>query len=298
MILLNPFPSYAQYNEDIIILALLLNVDNGFYVDVGANYPVMDSVTKIFYEKGWRGINIEPIPSLYRLLEKDRPDDINLNIGIGDKSGELAFFENKTMPGHSSFDRGMVSNLKKDEVNKYKVKVKTLKDVFKSNNVKKINFLKIDVEGFESDVIKGNDWILYRPEVVCIESNHCKGLWRQVLTKNQYKCFIKDGLNEYYIAEESWYRTDNFADTVVKLSHQSLKKHHYDNIVHIMGQLKKVTRLNQVHFDLVQKLRDENQKLIQDNQLSLKGVGYSNRLKRSLYGLTVDWFRYKKSGPK
>jgi len=72
-----PFPSYAQYNEDIILLALLYDVEKGFYVDVGANYPVIDSVTKLFYQHGWRGINIEPYLNCIVKLKK-----IDLKISI------------------------------------------------------------------------------------------------------------------------------------------------------------------------------------------------------------------------
>jgi len=293
MILSNPFPSYAQYSEDVILAALLSDVGKGFYVDVGANYPIEDSVTKLFYNNGWRGINIEPIPIIFGLLQKDRPDDLNLNIGIGAEEGELEFFENEVIPGHSSFNQNKASYSRDDRLKKYKVKIKTLKNILKSNNVKKIHFLKIDVEGFEDAVISGNDWSVYRPEVICIESGEEDVSWRSTLTKNQYKLFINDGLNEYYIAEESWHRTDDFVDTVIKLAHQSLKKHQFDAWTREKKQLIKVTNLNQIHFNLVQKLQRENQILIHNNRLTLRGVGYIERLKRGLYGLTLDWVRYR-----
>jgi len=293
MILKNPFPSYAQYNEDIILLALLSDVDNGFYVDIGANYPTIDSVTKLFYKHGWRGINVEPIPSFFELLQKDRPEDINLNIGIGDKNGELDFFENQIVPGHSSFDLDNAIDSKTDAINKYKVKIKTLKYVFDSNQVKKIHFLKVDVEGFENAVIKSNDWSKYRPEVICIEASDKKTTWQRILIKNRYKFFINDGLNEYYVAEESWARTDKFAEKVIGLAHQSLKHHQYDAWSRDVNQLKKVTQLNQTHFNMVQELRHDNHMLRHYNRLSLSNVGYLKRLKRSFYGLTLDWVRYK-----
>lgn len=286
MNLSNPFPSYAQYGEDIILLALLHDVDNGFYVDIGANYPVIDSVTKIFYDNGWRGINIEPIPSLYRLLQVDRPEDVNLNIGIGDKKGEIDFFENETTPGHSSFKADNAEQSTGDSIKRYKVKIKTLESVLNSSKVKKINFLKIDVEGFEDAVIRSNDWVRYRPEVVCVESSIEKTEWQKILEKNKYKLFINDGLNEYYIASESWVITHGFADRVVKLSHQSLKYFQYDDRLNTRDQLENVTRLNQVHFDMMNKMQDQN-------GLSLKWVSLPTRIRRSLYGLTIDWLRYK-----
>ena len=79
--------TYSQYNEDLILSAFLYDVKQGFYIDVGANSPEVDSVTKLFYKIGWHGINIEPIKSLYEELVKERPKDINLQLGIGSKPG-------------------------------------------------------------------------------------------------------------------------------------------------------------------------------------------------------------------
>ncbi len=283
----NTFISYAQYNEDTILFALLSDVREGVYVDVGANYPTIDSVTKLFYEKGWHGINIEPIPWVYKLVQEERPDDINLNIGIGNKADEIDFFENTEMSGHSGFNQKELGDVK---LKKYKVKINTLKQVFISNKIQKINFLKIDVEGFEDEAINGNDWSIYRPEVVCIESNHnkAKTSWQRVLTDNRYKLFIMDGLNEYYVAEESWYRTNGFADRAVSIDYKSLRQHQYYAWVDDIKQLNNATKLNKDYYNRIQKLND-------DNKLSLRGVGYRERLKRSLKGLTVDWVRHKRS---
>src|ERR1035438_9594345 len=96
--------TYSQYNEDLILLSLLRDTSEGFYVDVGANYPEIDSVTNIFYKRGWRGINIEPIESLFNQLNKSRPNDINLHCGVGSKSGKAIFREYTKVPGHSTFD--------------------------------------------------------------------------------------------------------------------------------------------------------------------------------------------------
>ena len=88
-----PLVSYAQNREDIILSAFFPDLNDGFYVDVGANHPISDSVTKLFYDKGWRGINIEPIKSLHKKLEKDRPEDINLAVGVSSKNGTAKFSE-------------------------------------------------------------------------------------------------------------------------------------------------------------------------------------------------------------
>ena len=79
--------SYAQNLEDVILNRLFRGKETGFYIDVGACYPVEMSVTKYFYDLGWNGINIEPMPSCYRKLQEERPKDINLNLAVGKKSG-------------------------------------------------------------------------------------------------------------------------------------------------------------------------------------------------------------------
>src|SRR5262249_26863323 len=89
-----PFVSYAQNCEDVMLHRALRTVQHGFYVDVGANDPVCHSVTKAFYERGWRGINIEPVPSWFEKIEADRAEDINLQIAITDTDGgEADFYE-------------------------------------------------------------------------------------------------------------------------------------------------------------------------------------------------------------
>lgn len=284
MNLTTPFPSYAQYNEDIILLALLYDVEKGFYVDVGANYPVIDSVTKLFYQHGWRGINIEPIPELYSQLKKDRPEDINLNIGIAERNGQLTFYENVHIPGNSSFK--YQEHNKNTEIKEYLIPTKTLKSVLRNNNVKKIHFLKIDTEGFEDEVVKSNDWNKYRPEVICIEYGGNKSNYKQILEDNDYKLFIQDGLNEYYLSKESWFRSQGFEKRATDYFYNSIRIHHYKNWLNLNRQLKKVTKLNQLHYDA---LRDMEKR----TTLSLKGVGMLERLKRSIYGLTVDWIRFK-----
>lgn len=288
------FRTYAQYHEDIILLALLSDVEEGFYIDVGANYPTVDSVTKLFYERGWKGINIEPIPSLFKQLKEQRPDDINLQLGIGDKHAELTFYENENIPGHSSF-KSSPQGGSGGKIKSYKVPILTLEEVFDTHAAStQVHFLKIDVEGFEKEVIAGANWSKYRPEVICVESNHRLDSWQDILLTNNYKLFINDGLNEYYVARESWARVEGFADKVVKLSYAALRQHQYDSWMEDTKQLKKLTKLNAIHYDMVKQLETENKKLTAENHLTLYGQTIRERLKRSLYGLTVDWIRYKR----
>ena len=87
------FISYAQNHEDVMLYRALREVKEGFYIDVGAQDPVIDSVTKAFYERGWRGINIEPNEEYFRKLQDDRPHDINLLTAVGREPGAISFYE-------------------------------------------------------------------------------------------------------------------------------------------------------------------------------------------------------------
>lgn len=208
--------SYSQNREDYLISCFFPDVKKGFYVDVGANDPDEDSVTKLFYKEGWHGINIEPLRSKYLLLQQKRPRDINLNIGISSRSGKMSFRE---YSGHglSTFSSQMKSEYKeKNDKNiqtykDYEVTVKTLKEVFEENKVKTINFIKIDVEGLEAEVIRGNEWGVFRPELICIEANHVHKEWKKSIINKKYTPVLWDGLNEYYLAEESMHRREMFS---------------------------------------------------------------------------------------
>jgi len=200
--------SYAQNREDIILGGFFNNKKDGFYVDVGANHPTIHSVTKRFYDMGWTGINIEPNRHLFDLLKLERPRDRNLNTGISDKPGSLILRAYTKADGLSTFSKEMQNDYVKskdkitDEYKDYKVYVVTLKDIFEENKVKTINFMKIDVEGFEYEVIKSNDWNKYRPEVICIEANHILKDWTKLLQDFKYTRVFFDGLNDYYVANE------------------------------------------------------------------------------------------------
>lgn len=286
--------TYAQYNEDTIMLALLHDVDEGYYVDVGANYPTIDSVTKLFYERGWRGINIEPIKSLHRQLENERPEDINLQCGAGQETGKATLREYKELPGHSTFDPSQKLAHGQTLCEDYEVEIRPLKDILDEFKPPQIHFIKIDVEGFGKQVVEGNDWSKYRPEIICIEANHVTVDWRPEIAKAKYRLFIADGLNEYYVAEESWTRTDSFAERIVELDYHALKQHQQESWSKDSKDLTKLHKLVAEYENQVRELQKQQEVASLSLSLSLKNVTYFERLKRAVYGLTIDWIKYKK----
>lgn len=196
---------YAQNREDLILEAFFPDLKKGFYVDVGACHPDVASVTKRFYLKGWRGINIEPQANLFGLFETERKRDINLNIGISSKEGEIVLRSYTNNQGRSTMSselQGIYTKGKSDNTDEFvdtKVKVLTLASIFKKYKVDTIHFLKVDVEGHEFEALSGNDWSKYRPQVLCIEQTIFDGKdWGALLNMQGYEQVFFDGLNEYY----------------------------------------------------------------------------------------------------
>lgn len=208
---------YAQNKEDLLIRSFFPDVKVGFYIDVGANDPVIDSVTKLFYDEGWSGINVEPIQKHFEALKELRPRDINLQIGLGDRQGKLTFTEYPEGDGLSTFDSSMQEfyaagghPFPTAKQKKYQTEVRTLSQVIAETKPDHIHFIKIDVEGYEYEVVKGYDWKKLRPELICIEANHIFDDWRPILKKNKYHKVYFDGINNYYLAEESLRRREFF----------------------------------------------------------------------------------------
>ena len=204
------FFSYAQNLEDVMLWRALKHVDKGFYIDVGANDPVKDSVTKAFYEKGWRGINIEPVSDWFEKISKDRPNDINLELAVGEKEEKINFYKIANT-GLSTADKSIAQRHKIEQGYDYSeicVLVKTLSSICEACNVTQIHFLKIDVEGMELAVLRGFDLKKYRPWIILIEStlpntqienfNTCEALFFSA----DYSFAYFDGLNRFYVAIE------------------------------------------------------------------------------------------------
>lgn len=186
--------SYSSINEDNILDWLTGYKKRGVYIDISANNPENQNNTKLFYERGWTGVNIEPDVSGYEQFLKKRPDDINLNVGVG--IGEVDYYEN---PDHSYRNTCMKSfadewiGTKWELKNKRKIKLKPLSEIFKENNLMNVDFIKIDVETFEHEVLKSNDWNRYKAAVLCIE-----GSGYNYLKKYGYRKVFWDGNNTYY----------------------------------------------------------------------------------------------------
>jgi FkbM family methyltransferase len=171
--------SYSQDGEDMILKAIYEQKKGykGFFVDVGAHHPVRYSNTNYFYKRGWKGINIEPTPSAIGAFNTFRKRDINLNIGIGPEKTKLRFYCFNE-PALNSFSEEVSKRIDAESA-KYKIikeldiDVLPLGDVLDQHlpaNIT-IDFLSIDVEGLDYQVLLSNNWDKYKPSVILVEEN-------------------------------------------------------------------------------------------------------------------------------
>jgi FkbM family methyltransferase len=203
--------SYSQNREDIVLWRALSHVPQGYFIDVGAHDPIDYSCTKLFYDRGWNGINIEPAADLLARLKRERPRDINLGVAVSDRDGEVVFYADSKVSGFSTVDTRFISELKGQghHFNERRVPSRTLRSIVgEYARGKDVHFLKIDVEGHEAEVLKGADFHSFRPWILVLEAisptdwtpTHTG--WEAGLLEAGYEFALFDGLNRFYLARE------------------------------------------------------------------------------------------------
>ena len=167
--------SFSQEGEDLVLNRLFENTLKGFYIDIGAHHPYRFSNTYLFYLKGWSGINIDAMPGSMKLFNSKRPLDINLEIPIYDKETTLKFyqFDEPALNGFSlelSKDRNI--NTKYKIINTIDLHAFPLCDILEKYlppNLSTIDFMSVDVEGLDLEVLKSNNWNKFRPNILLVE---------------------------------------------------------------------------------------------------------------------------------
>lgn len=209
---LNPLISYAQNFEDVILWRAFSNIRKGFYIDVGAHHPTNDSVSRIFHEKGWRGIHVDASISAVNSVRKERPGDKVIHAAIGETSGPVSFFsidnEGASM-GISTCDPDLANSYRDKglQVIEQVVPGLTIDSLLEQSDAPEVHWLKIDIEGFEAKAIYGWTNLTVKPWVVIVESTtpqtqiKCYQEWEPKLLDKGYEFVYFDGLNRFYLSK-------------------------------------------------------------------------------------------------
>ncbi|HEY1542500.1 MAG TPA: FkbM family methyltransferase [Xanthobacteraceae bacterium] len=202
--------SYTQNLEDYHLWLAFAGQATGTYIDVGGGHPVADNVSFWFYERGWNGIVVEPQPELAALYKHLRPRDRVVRGLVGRASGEIDFYHVDRLHGFSTTVREHAEKAKQFGVSYATIRmpVMTLAELCATHHLATVDFLKVDVEGGEADVLLGNDWTRFRPKVIVIEaiapgSNEpAWEAWEPFLLAQGYRFTLFDTLNRFYVAQE------------------------------------------------------------------------------------------------
>ena len=156
---------YAEFGEDIMINRIFTNINNGTYVDIGAYHPIKGSLTYNLYKKGWSGVNIDLSATSIDLFNIVRTRDVNINCAISNFSGETFYYENSPINQQNS----LISTDKSQK--KIKIRSYKLDEILTLNNINKIDFINIDTEGNELDILKSINFNRINPFLFSIEEN-------------------------------------------------------------------------------------------------------------------------------
>lgn len=165
--------SYSHNGEDMVLRAVFLRYPHtysGFYVDIGAHHPMKFSNTRYFYELGWSGICVDPLPGSAGLFTKWRPRDIFLQAGVAAEECEMTYYMFDE-PALNTFSENTARENADKVKTKKQVKLLPLRRILADHlpHGRRIDFLSVDVEGLDLEVLRSNDWATFRPLVVLIE---------------------------------------------------------------------------------------------------------------------------------
>lgn len=281
------FISHAQNFEDVILWRALKEIQNGFYVDIGAHDPDLYSVSKGFYEIGWRGIHVEPVAEHAAHIRAARPDEIVVEAAISTRPSPISFF---------AVEHTGLSTARRELVHEYtasgfttverQVPCFPLSELFDRYVDRPVHWLKIDVEGLESEVIRS--WLpsSIRPWIVAVEStvpmtqtpNHQE--WEPELLSLGYDYVYFDGLNRYYVSHEkpelktAFGPGPNIYDDFALTDSSVFSRHSLQEITALRQQVEE----QEIEYDELYLAHDRIERDLQTEIASLKGQLDQHRL--------------------
>jgi FkbM family methyltransferase len=207
--------SYAQEGEDIVLQRFFDGKQDGFYVEIGCHHPFRFSNTYLFYKLRWSGICVDPLPGTKRLFNRWRPRDIVIETGVASERTTLTYWMFNE-PALNTFDAKLAAE--RDATQRYKIVQKQDVAVDRLDSIlerhlpspdQRIDFLTIDVEGFDFEVIRSNDWQRYRPSAVVVESLNAELIdisvdpSYQFLLQRGYVPYAKTGFSIIFVTNEA-----------------------------------------------------------------------------------------------
>jgi FkbM family methyltransferase len=210
--------SWSQCGEDLILRYLfdLLQIARPSYIDIGAHHPWYYNNTYLFYRQGARGVNVEPDPSLHAVLQRGRPRDVNLNIGIGPQAAELDFYvmSSRTLNTFSASEaRKYVEEHGLNIVETKRIMVQTFAQAVDTHLGRTPDLVSLDVEGLDLDILRSIDFSRYRPHAFCVETISYAGgdgsgikspEIHALMLQNGYMLYADTYINSIYVAQSSW----------------------------------------------------------------------------------------------
>lgn len=210
--------SYSQCGEDMIIRYIFdaLHIPTPTYLDIGAHHPTYLNNTFVFYQSGAQGVNIEPDPRLLSAFDKLRPRDTNINVGITEKKGVLDFYVMSvpTLNTFSAEDAHAATREGKTKIDEIiKVPVIPINDVLEDHfSGKALDFVSLDVEGLDLQILRSFNFVRWRPKVLCVEtitySEQHKGKKipdiERILLDQNYFVYADTHINTIFVDRHVW----------------------------------------------------------------------------------------------
>lgn len=195
--------TYSQHGDDLFLLNVfdLLRIPKPSYLDIGAHHPSIISNTKLLYDRGSRGVNVEANPYLMEAFLRDRPEDTNLNLGVAAVPGKMPFYMSHRDGGRNTFDPKerdiwVAEGHPVSEV--LEIEVVTINEIIQMNLHGWPDLLTMDVEGLDYEILESANFYTgliaqrARPKVICVEvRKHDTEKVKKLLKTKGYTCLCR-----------------------------------------------------------------------------------------------------------
>jgi len=198
--------SYSMEKEDLEITKRLNKIKNGFYVDVGGYHPVHRNNTYLLYKKNWRGINIDLSKFSIDLFKFARPEDINLNLAVSKTNKKIKYYTQKKISQLTTIYKDIANKRMQGPIIEKEILSNTLTDLINKTKYKnkRIDFLNIDAEGADFEILESLNFDVYRPRLICVEIDN-----KQIENSKIFNFLKKQKYTNQWSATFSYIFTDD-----------------------------------------------------------------------------------------